>query len=82
MSNYTNVSGEHLKQFIERIERLEQEKSTISTDIKEVYGEAKSNGFDIKIMRQIIRMRKMDKAELEEQEELLELYKQAIGMEI
>ena len=75
------VSGEQLKQFIERIEHLEEEKNAIATDIREVYNEAKSNGFDVKIMRQVIRLRKMDKMDLEEQEELVDLYKRAIGMD-
>ena len=74
------IAAEQLRQFIERIERLEQEKTNIMTDIKEVYAEATSSGFDGKIMRQIIRIRKMDKSELEEQESLLDLYKQALGM--
>ncbi|KKB96142.1 hypothetical protein SZ25_00767 [Candidatus Arcanobacter lacustris] len=76
------VSGDQLRQFIERIERLEQEKANIMIDIKEVYAEAASTGFDAKIMRQIIRIRKMDKEELEEQESLLDLYKEALGMTI
>jgi uncharacterized protein (UPF0335 family) len=73
-------SKELLKQYISRIERLEGDKSNVLIDIKEVYSEAKSNGFDIKIMRQIIRMRKQDKSKLQEQEELLELYKEALDM--
>jgi uncharacterized protein (UPF0335 family) len=79
--NFAGISGEQLKQFIERIERLDQEKVTILTDIREVFAEAKSSGFDNKIMRQIIKIRKMDRSELEEQESLLDLYKQALGME-
>jgi uncharacterized protein (UPF0335 family) len=74
------ISADQLRQFIERIERLEQEKANIMIDIKEVYAEAASTGFDAKIMRQIIRIRKMDQAELEEQESLLDLYKEALGM--
>lgn len=70
----------NLKQYIERIERLEEEKSSISNDISDVYAEAKGNGFDIKIMRQIVRLRKLDKSEMEEQETLIDIYKKALGM--
>jgi uncharacterized protein (UPF0335 family) len=74
------VSEEYLKSYIERIERLEGEKSTIAADIKGVYAEAKGNGFDAKIMRLIVRLRKLDKSELEEQETMLDVYKHALGM--
>jgi uncharacterized protein (UPF0335 family) len=70
-----------LKAFIERIERLEEEKKTISEDIKEVYAEAKTNGFDAKILRKIISIRKQDKDERMEQEALLDTYLRALGME-
>lgn len=80
MTNYGGVAGEQLRQFIERIERLEEDKKNIGEDIKEVYAEAKSTGFDAKIMRQIIRIRKMDASERQEQEALLDLYKHALGM--
>lgn len=69
-----------LKAIIERIERLEEEKKTISDDIKDVYGEAKGNGFDVKVMRTIISMRKQDADERQEQETILETYMQALGM--
>jgi len=69
-----------LKSFIERVERLEEEKRALAEDIKEVYAEAKGTGFDTKIMRQLIRLRKMDKDDLDEQETLLDVYKRAIGM--
>ena len=69
-----------LKAIIERIERLEEEKKTISDDIKDVYGEAKGNGFDVKVLRTIIRMRKQDADESQEQETILETYMQALGM--
>lgn len=71
---------EYLKAFIERIENLDNEKTTILNDIKEVYFEAKSHGYDNKIMREIIKQRKLDQAELEEQETLIELYQKALGM--
>lgn len=74
------ISGECLKQYIERIERLEEEKAGIAEDISDTYAEAKGNGFDTKIMRQIVRLRKLDRSELEEQDALLELYRRAIGM--
>ena len=80
MADVGGVAGEQLKSFIERIERLEEEKSALSGDIKEVYAEAKGNGFEPKIMRQIIKIRKMDKDALDEQESLLDLYKRALGM--
>jgi uncharacterized protein (UPF0335 family) len=72
--------GDRLKLLIERIERLEEEKAGIADDIKEVYGEGKSAGFDPKIMRQVVRLRKMATDQRREQEELLDLYKSAIGM--
>jgi uncharacterized protein (UPF0335 family) len=74
------IGGERLKSFIERIERLEEEKSALAEDIKEVFGEAKSVGFDVKIMRKIIRLRKMDAEKRREEDELLELYKAAVGI--
>lgn len=80
MSDIGGVSGGHLRSFIERIERLEEEKAARAQDIREVYAEAKSNGFDAKIMRQVIRLRKLDSHELAEQEELLDLYRAALGM--
>lgn len=74
------ITGGQLKSYIERVERLEEEKANIGNDIKEVFAEAKGNGFDVKVIRQILRIRKMDSQEREEQEELLDLYLQAIGM--
>jgi len=74
------VAGDRLKAFIERVERLEEEKRALAEDIKEVFAEAKGTGFDVKIMRQIIRIRKMDKDDLDEQETLLDVYKRALGM--
>jgi uncharacterized protein (UPF0335 family) len=80
MPDVGGVAGEQLKSFIERIERLEEEKRVLSGDIKEVYAEAKGTGFEPKVMRQIIKIRKMDKEELDEEESLLDLYKRALGM--
>jgi uncharacterized protein (UPF0335 family) len=80
MADVVGVASERLRSFIERIERLEEEKSSLNGDIKEVYAEAKGNGFEPKIMRQIIKIRKMDKDALDEEESLLDLYKRALGM--
>lgn len=75
-----NISAEQLRLLIERIERLEEEKKGIADDIKDVYAEAKSTGFDVKTMRSIVRLRKMEKHHREEAEMLLETYKQALGI--
>lgn len=80
MAFYGGMSAEHLKQFIERIERLEEEKKNISEDLKEIYAEAKGGGFDTKTMRQIIKLRKMEANDVEEQEHMLDIYKRALGM--
>jgi uncharacterized protein (UPF0335 family) len=71
---------EQLKSIVERIERLEEEKSALSDDIKEVYAEAKGNGFDTKVVRKVISLRKQDQSERQEQEALLDLYMHALGM--
>src|SRR5712672_1525550 len=76
----TRFAKDQLKAIIERIERLEEEKKTISDDIRDVYGEAKGNGFDVKVLRTIVRMRKQDANERAEQETILETYMQALGM--
>lgn len=80
MKTSGTISGDYLRSYIERIERLEEEKSNTATCISDVYTEAKGNGFDAKIMRQVIKLRKMDKFELEENESILDLYKRALGM--
>jgi uncharacterized protein (UPF0335 family) len=77
---HNGVAGAELRQLIERIERLEEEKAGIASDIKEVKAEAKSRGFDVKAITAILRIRKMDAAERAEQEAMLELYKEALGM--
>lgn len=74
------IAADALKQTIDRIERLEEEKKALSADIKDVYAQAKSQGFDTKIIRQIVRLRKIERSEREEAEQLLELYCSAIGM--
>ncbi|HEX3536908.1 MAG TPA: DUF2312 domain-containing protein [Stellaceae bacterium] len=80
MPDVGGIAGERLKSFVERIERLEEEKQALAADIKEVYAEAKGSGFDTRIMRQVIRLRRMDKDDLDEQETLLDVYKRALGM--
>ncbi|HTZ36803.1 MAG TPA: DUF2312 domain-containing protein [Stellaceae bacterium] len=80
MPDIGGIAGDRLKSFIERIERLEEEKKALANDIKEVYAEAKGTGFDTKIMRQLIRLRRMDKDDLDEQEALIDVYKRALGM--
>jgi uncharacterized protein (UPF0335 family) len=69
-----------LKSLVERIERLEEEKAALAADIREIYAEAKGHGFDTKIMRQVVRMRRIDKADRQEQEAVLDLYLSALGM--
>jgi uncharacterized protein (UPF0335 family) len=76
----TTVAAAQLRAIIERIERLEEEKKTISEDIKEIYAEAKGTGFDTKAVRTIIRLRKKDQAERQEEEAIIDLYKAALGM--
>ena len=76
----TGVAAEELKQFIERLERLEEEKTGIAGDIKEVFAELKGRGFDALAVRQILRIRKKDQAERQEENAILELYLQALGM--
>lgn len=80
MSDMGGISGDRLKSFIERVERLEEEKAGIQGDIRDVYAEAKSTGFDTGIMRQIIRLRRLSPDERAEMEDLLDAYKAALGM--
>ena len=81
MAEVGGIASERLRSFIERIERLEEEKAALAADVREVYAEAKSTGFDVKTMRQVIRLRKMDRDDRQAQEHLLDLYKQALGLE-
>jgi uncharacterized protein (UPF0335 family) len=74
------IVGEQLQSLIERIERLEEEKAALAGDIKDVFAEAKGHGFDVKILRQVLKLRKMDKADRQEQEAMLDLYLNALGM--
>jgi uncharacterized protein (UPF0335 family) len=79
-AQWGNVSAERLRSLIERIERLEEERKALGSDIKDIFAEAKSAGFDVKVMRQLIRIRKQEPAEVEEQETLLDVYRRALGM--
>jgi len=74
------VAGKRLKAFIERVERLEEEKGALMEDIKEVYGEAKATGFDVKTIRKIVKLRRLDVEKRAEEDQLLALYKSAIGL--
>lgn len=78
-SSATSFAQGQLKSIVERIERLEEEKKGIGDDIKEVYAEAKSNGFDVKVLRKVISIRKRDRRELEEEESILDLYLEALS---
>ncbi|GGB32427.1 UPF0335 protein R02793 [Roseibium aquae] len=80
MSDPSGVAGDQLRAFVERIERLEEEKKVIADDIKDVYAEAKGNGFDVKILRKVVSLRKKQPHEREEEEAVLDLYLQALGM--
>ena len=79
MADIGGVAADRLKSFVERIERLEEEKQALAADIREVYGEAKSTGFDVKVLRQIIWLRKMDDGDRSEMEEILFVYRRALG---
>jgi len=76
----TKFGKDQLKAFVERVERLEEEKKALSDDIRDVYSEAKANGFDVKALRTVVRLRKQDVEERKEQEAILETYLQALGM--
>ena len=80
MTEVGGIAGDQLRAYIERIERLEEEKAALAADVREVFAEAKNNGFDVKIMRQVLRLRKMDGDDRAEEEALLDIYKRAIGM--
>ncbi|OSQ38734.1 DUF2312 domain-containing protein [Thalassospira mesophila] len=80
MTEVGGIAADQLVSYVERIERLEEEKANLMADIKEVYGEAKALGYDVKILRQIIRLRKIEEHERSEQEQILEVYKRALGM--
>ncbi|MBF0175182.1 MAG: DUF2312 domain-containing protein [Magnetococcales bacterium] len=79
-SEYQGIPGEVLLRYLERIERLEEEKTALCEDIKEVFQEAKGNGLDVKIMKELLKIRKMEEHELDEKETMLDVYRKAIGM--
>ena len=79
--NAGGIAGDRLRALIERIERLADEKQAIADDMKTVFAEAKGSGFDVKVMREVIKRRKKDKADLQEEDTLMDLYKRALGME-
>lgn len=74
------IAADRLRSLVERIERLEEERKALGSDIKDIYSEAKSAGFDVKVLRQLIRIRKQEPADVEEQETLLDVYRRALGM--
>jgi uncharacterized protein (UPF0335 family) len=80
MESMDTAAAEQLRSYVERIERLEEEKANIASDIKDVYGEAKSMGYDVKIIRKVVSLRKKKPHELEEEEQILTLYRMAIGI--
>ena len=80
MSDTGEIGAERLRSFIERVERLEEDRSNLNADTREVYSEAKSAGYDARTMRQIVRLRKLEPNERQEQEHLLEVYRNAVGI--
>lgn len=74
------IAADRLRSLVDRIERLEEERKALGSDIKDIYAEAKSAGFDVKVLRQLIRIRKQEPAEVEEQETMLDVYRRALGM--
>ena len=80
MAEVGGIASEHLRSYIDRIERLEEEKAGLAADIRDIYAEAKGNGFDARTMRRIVSLRKLDQGERDEQEALLDLYRRALDM--
>lgn len=74
------IAGDRLRSIVERVERLEEERAGLGSDIKDIFAEAKSAGFDVKVLRQLIRLRRLEPADVDEQETLLDLYRRALGM--
>ena len=79
-ARWGNIAADRLRSLVDRIERLEEERKALGGDIKDIYAEAKSAGFDVKVLRQLIRIRKQEPADVEEQETLLDVYRRALGM--
>jgi uncharacterized protein (UPF0335 family) len=80
MPDVGGIAADQLRSFVERIEKLEEEKNALGADIRDVYAQAKGSGFDLKVMRQVVRLRKMNSADRQEQETLLDIYKRALGL--
>lgn len=80
MPDVGGVAADRLRSLVERIERLEEEKAALAADIREVYSEAKGAGFDVKVLRQVVRLRKVDRSDRQQMEHLLDVYKSALGM--
>jgi len=80
MPKINNISAEQLTQYITRVEKLEEEKRDIADNIKDAFAEAKANGFDVKVMKELIKLRKLDQSDRDEQEAILDIYKAALGM--
>lgn len=80
MTKVGNIAGDQLRSFIERIERLEEDKATVLDDIRDVFAEAKGNGYDAKTMRKVLKLRKMKPQERSEEEHMLDIYLRALGM--
>ncbi|MBT3358637.1 MAG: DUF2312 domain-containing protein [Rhodospirillales bacterium] len=80
MAEVGGIAADRLRSFVERVERLEEEKAALSADVKDIYAEAKGSGFDVKTIRQIVRLRKMDQTDRDEQEALLDLYKRVLDL--
>jgi uncharacterized protein (UPF0335 family) len=79
-AQWGNIAADRLRSLVDRIERLEEERKALASDIKDIYAEAKGAGFDVKVLRQLIRIRKEEPADVEEQETLLDVYRRALGM--
>ena len=82
MTDISGIARDQLLAFVQRIERLEEEKAALLTDIREVYAEAKGTGFDVKALRRVIRDRSIDRAALQEEESILDLYRAALGLDV
>lgn len=80
MPDVGGIAAEQLRSYVERIERLEEEKSALAADIREVYAEARGSGFDLKVLRHVIRLRRMNSADRQEHEALIDVYKRSLGM--
>ncbi|GGD05227.1 DUF2312 domain-containing protein [Pyruvatibacter mobilis] len=82
MADTGGIARDQLKSIVERVERLEEEKAALAADIRDVYAEAKGNGYDVKALRRVVRERKLDRAEFQEQEAIIDLYRHALGLEV